>query len=328
MLAVINCLAGCETSQPNNDGQDTEVTPGDDEENPDEEISDDDPDSDVTPDDGEKPDDNPEEDLPELEATDDVCTKMNDLEFMRYCYENFDVNGDGKVAMHEANAVISIECNEASSFAGLEYFTNLESFKSSSVEKADFRYNKNLETIYCYGSHIEAVDLRNNDKLTSISFERCYSLNTVTLPVGLSSIGNWDFSDCSNLTSINIPETVTSIGDHAFDGCSSLTSIVILESVTEINSYAFFGCESLVSVDASQCMNLEGISRNAFEGCPIQEFLLGTLNPPSLYDGSGNSGLIIFEHSPEAVLKVPAESVERYLHSDWSRYFDNIVPLG
>ena len=90
------------------------------------------------------------------------------------------------------------------------------------------------------------------------------------------------------------------------------------------NMFAFSGCESLVSVDASRCMNFDSISRNAFEGCPIQEFLLGTLMPPSLYDAYN---VAIFEYTPEAVLKVPAESVETYKNSDWAEYFPNIVAL-
>ena len=324
MLVGAACLAGCETSQPDNDGQDTEATPGSDEENQDEEIPDDNPDGDETPDDGEKPDDNPDEDLPELEVTDDVCTKMKDLEFMRYCYENFDVNGDKKVAMYEANAVIAIECNDAASFAGLEYFTNLRSFKSSSVVTADFKYNRNLETVDCRNSRIESVNLKSNDKLTSISFSYCSSLNTVSLPANLVSIGDYSFSGCSSLISIVIPGNVTSIGKYSFSDCGALASIANPESITKINMFAFSGCESLVSVDASRCMNFDSISRNAFEGCPIQEFLLGTLMPPSLYDAYN---VAIFEYTPEAVLKVPAESVETYKNSDWAEYFPNIVAL-
>ena len=49
-----------------------------------------------------------EDTLPKLEAVDDVCTKMDDINFMKYCYDNFDVNKDGKVSMPEANAVKTI----------------------------------------------------------------------------------------------------------------------------------------------------------------------------------------------------------------------------
>ena len=44
--------------------------------------------------------------------------------------------------------------------------------------------------------------------------------------------GGGAFWCCSALTSVTIPEGVTQIGDYAFDGCSSLTSVTIPESVT------------------------------------------------------------------------------------------------
>ena len=37
--------------------------------------------------------------LPKMLDPDDVCTSMDDLNFMKYCYENFDVNKDGKVSL-------------------------------------------------------------------------------------------------------------------------------------------------------------------------------------------------------------------------------------
>ena len=40
---------------------------------------------------------------------DDVCSCMDDLVFMQYCYENFDVNKDGEVSKTEANAVTKID---------------------------------------------------------------------------------------------------------------------------------------------------------------------------------------------------------------------------
>ena len=235
------------------------------------------PDGNNSEDNGNKTD-KPLTELPALEETDDVCTKMDDIDFMAYCYENFDVNGDSKVSMIEANAVTTIECNNATSFAGLEYFTNIKSFKSSSVKTADFRYNKNLESIDCSGSDIESVDLRYNDKLTSISFSHCELLADVTLPDNLTSIGK----------------------------------------------SAFYDCSSLETVDASQCYNLEYISHAAFRFCPIKEFLLGTLNPPSLTTILDNDS---FDYMPDAVLKVPAESVEAYKNSDWADYFGTIEAL-
>ena len=74
------------------------------------------------------------------------------------------------------------------------------------------------------------------------------SISAVSLPQGLTSIGNYAFYYCSSLTSITIPNSVTSIGSWAFEGCSSLTSITIPNSVTSIDDYAFHYCPSLTSI--------------------------------------------------------------------------------
>ena len=72
-------------------------------------------------------------------------------------------------------------------------------------------------------------------------------ITNVTLPDGLTNIGNRAFYDCSSLASINIPESVTKINMMTFFHCSSLTSIVIPEG-TESLWETFMGCESLSSV--------------------------------------------------------------------------------
>ena len=48
-----------------------------------------------------------------------------------------------------------------------------------------------------------------------------------------------------SLESITIPNSVTSIGESAFYGCSSLKSIVIPDSVTSIGKFAFSDCGNL-----------------------------------------------------------------------------------
>ena len=59
------------------------------------------------------------------------------------------------------------------------------------------------------------------------------------------------------MTSVTIPEGVTKIGDYAFQYCSSLTSVTIPEGVTTIGEGAFYGCSALTSV--------------TFEGAPPQK---------------------------------------------------------
>ena len=80
------------------------------------------------------------------------------------------------------------------------------------------------------------------------AFYFCSSLESVTIPDGVTKIGDDAFADCLDLKSITIPNSVTSIGYHAFDACRNLESITIPDSVTSIETGAFRGCRSLKSV--------------------------------------------------------------------------------
>ncbi len=87
----------------------------------------------------------------------------------------------------------------------------------------------------------------------------------VSLPDGVTSIGDWAFRDCSGLTSIEIPNRVTSIGSDAFDGCSGLTSVTIGNRVTSIGNTAFSYCTGLTSVTIPN--SVTGIGDYAFYEC-------------------------------------------------------------
>ena len=88
------------------------------------------------------------------------------------------------------------------------------------------------------------------------AFEANWELTSITLPSGLTSIGEGAFMDCTALTSISIPETVSQIDRAAFASCTALTSIVIPSSVTAILEEAFTGCTSLTSLTIANA-NLE-----------------------------------------------------------------------
>jgi len=77
--------------------------------------------------------------------------------------------------------------------------------------------------------------------------------STVTIPTGVTSIGDMTFFYCDFITSLSIPSSVTSIGGAAFALCSSLQSVNIPSSVTIIGASAFEACDALtaINVDAS-----------------------------------------------------------------------------
>ena len=89
------------------------------------------------------------------------------------------------------------------------------------------------------------------DGVTSIgedAFLGCISLTTITIPDSVTEIKKGAFWHCWGLTKITIPNSVTAIGGSAFAGCTSLTSITIPNSVTKIGPSAFKGCRSLTSI--------------------------------------------------------------------------------
>lgn len=71
----------------------------------------------------------------------------------------------------------------------------------------------------------------------------------VSVPQGVTAIGDVTFKNNTAVTEIVIPEGVTSIGEESFSGSTSLQSITIPSSVTSIGDYAFKDCTNLTKVN-------------------------------------------------------------------------------
>ena len=97
------------------------------------------------------------------------------------------------------------------------------------------------------------------------AFRWCKSLQSVTIPNSVKSIGDYAFSSCKSLQSVTIPNSVKSIGDYAFSGCKSLQSVTIPNSVTSIENWAFCWCVSLQSVTIPN--SVKSIGDKAFSDC-------------------------------------------------------------
>ncbi len=75
----------------------------------------------------------------------------------------------------------------------------------------------------------------------------------ISLPEGLTSMGEGAFSGCMHLPSINFPATLTTIPTMAFNGCGNFTKIDLPEGLTTIGEAAFGGCKGVseISIPAS-----------------------------------------------------------------------------
>ena len=95
-------------------------------------------------------------------------------------------------------------------------------------------------------TNLETLTFAEGSKCTQIA-ERAFgacAIESVILPEGMTTLGDWAFSDCNNLVSITIPSTMTTIGLGSLR-CYRLAEIINKSSLdiaqtemgTEINDY-------------------------------------------------------------------------------------------
>lgn len=92
-------------------------------------------------------------------------------------------------------------------------------------------------------SNLKSIDLKNVRILTGGALSDCVSLEGVTLPDSLITLGDGVFSGCAQLRSIKGGKNVRQIGDGCFSACPALTDFGELEkNVTHVGSGAFQNC--------------------------------------------------------------------------------------
>lgn len=111
---------------------------------------------------------------------------------------------------------------------------------------------------------LEHADILGSADCTAM-FRGCSSLVEVTLPSGMTVLGDGAFDGCAKLGSIELPATLERISMRAFAGCSALGSIDIPASVSEIGASAFYECAALRSVEIPA--SVAKIEDHTFYGC-------------------------------------------------------------
>ena len=97
------------------------------------------------------------------------------------------------------------------------------------------------------------------------AFERNASLTAVVLPDSVVTIGANAFQSCTGLTKAELSSKLEKIANYAFDNCKALKEIQIPETVTEIGSGAFQYCAGLTELTLPE--GLQTIGESAFVGC-------------------------------------------------------------
>ena len=122
------------------------------------------------------------------------------------------------------------------------------------VEGGDYYYYAN------YGYYYTS-----NDVIGFCAFCDCRRLTRLTLPAGITKIGEYAFWGCSGLTSLTLPDGITTIDHCAFYGLSGLTSLTLPAGITKIGKDAFWGCSGLTSLTLPD--GITSIGSSAFSYC-------------------------------------------------------------
>lgn len=254
--------------------------------------------------------------LPSLPDPNDVCSCMTNTSFMKHCYENFDLNGDGAISKTEAAAVISIGFSlsavgdNPAPLTGIEYFPNIQSINISSEHikskiDIDLRYNQKLQYIQLNlppsdGGEISVYlpETYEGNKPSEIGLTYCsriYGKHASSDHRCWIVDGKLTDAASHGLTTYTIPDNVTSIGDWAFSFCESLESVTIPKNVASIGNGAFaYGARGKV-------------------------LYCKPTTPPKFSSAHHSSTYI-------AKIYVPHSAVDAYKNAyDWSEYANKIV---
>ena len=120
-----------------------------------------------------------------------------------------------------------------------------------------------------------------------LAFSNLSALTNVTIPQGITSIGDYAFcacdwlisatieegvptganmfNDCDRLATVKLPESLTTIADGSFANCSALNHVTIPDNVTKIGTSAFCVCNALSDITLGR--GLTTIGDFAFKNC-------------------------------------------------------------
>ena len=159
------------------------------------------------------------------------------------------------------SGVTTIRVNDVVSTSPVTYANYLG--KTVIIKDAD---TNTLATIVVRSDGKFSIALENNVVVQrDLAFYGCTNLTSVTIPSGVTSIGNGMFYGCTSLVNVVIPSGATTIGNDAFHGCISLSSVTIPSNITRIGNDVFHGCIALASVTIPS--SVTSLGYNMCYGC-------------------------------------------------------------
>lgn len=206
-----------------------------------------------------------------------VFSGCDELTSVRFSANVFEIS-DGM--FKNCSSLTSVTLPEGTVSIGTSAFENCYSLKSiyipDSLTEIDY-------TAFAYCRSLEEVCINDLNVWLSIDFASASAnplgyakylcvdgepLTDLVIPDGVSAIKRYAFANYDSLESVSMPLSLTEIGEYAFYGCDSLKGeIVVSSGVSKIMSYAFSGCGNITYVSFGDGSAIDTISNRAFYGC-------------------------------------------------------------
>ena len=211
------------------------------------------------------------------------------------------------------------------------------------IDDYAFQNCKSLKSVdFSAATSLETID--------QAAFENCTVLESVTIPEGVTTLGNCAFNACSSLETLSLPTTLTTLsGNNHFKG-SSLKEVIGLEN-TQLTSISFdmfrgqknwkpevLKLPNTVETISGQALadigmktlilsaNLTSISSNALTNCLSLEVIYVPAGAPiagtgnGLYDCNSSALKLIFFEGADAT---DIQTYENYTPITYAEYVEN-----
>ena len=178
------------------------------------------------------------------------------------------------------------------------------------------------------------------------AFLKTSQLKTIEIPENVRTIGLEAFRE-SGITTVKLPNGVTTIAQRAFYYCPELTEVTTYGTVLNenpeamIHPYCLEGCPKLTRFEISKSIRILGqgllggnrkvtqltipanvtqINFSAFNNTGIKEVMVEGITPPQVFEK-------VWYGFPDdiTVIRVPAESVEKYKNANGWKDFTNKI---